>query len=156
LTAEGIEIVTGAKISRVERDPGRAGRRLSFTVGDDERSIAVDEVLVATGRRPNTAGLGLERAGIRTDDRGSVIVGAGPATTNPRVWAAGDVTPSPQFVYLAAYHGKLVTDNLFGGMGRTVDLTALPRITFTTPSVAAVGLGESEARDAGHAVKVST
>ncbi len=155
LADEGIEIITGATISRVERDAGRAGRRLSFTVGGAERRIVVDEVLLATGRRPNTAGLGLERAGIRTDDRGAVVVDDGLRTTNPRVWAAGDVTPSPQFVYLAAYHGKLVADNLFGDGARTVDLTALPRITFTTPSVAAVGLGEAEARAAGHQVKVA-
>lgn len=156
LTDEGIEIVTGARIARVERDQGRRGRRLSFSAGGAERSIDVDEVLVATGRRPNTADLGLERAGVDTDARGAVVVDDGLRTTNPRVWAAGDVTPSPQFVYLAAYHGKLVADNVIASAGRTVDLTALPRITFTTPSIASVGLGEAEARQAGHAVKVST
>jgi mercuric reductase len=156
LTDEGVAIVTGATIARVERDAGRAGRRLRFTADGAERDLAVEEVLVAAGRRPNTAGLGLERAGIRTDDRGAVVVDEALRTTNPRVWAAGDVTPSPQFVYLAAYHGKLAADNALGGAGRTVDLTALPRITFTAPSIAAVGLGEAEARAAGHAVKVST
>lgn len=154
LTEEGIEVITGAHITRVERD-GRSRRRLRFRVGATERSIAVDEVLVATGRRPNTAGLDLERAGVQTDPRGAVIVDTTLRTTNPRVWAAGDVTPSPQFVYLAAYQGKLVADNAIGGMERTLDLTALPRITFTAPSLASVGLGEKGARDAGYAVKVA-
>ena len=84
-----------------------------------------------------------------------MVVDATLRTTNPRVWAAGDVTPSPQFVYLAAYQGRLAAENALTGAGRTVDLSALPRITFTSPSVAAVGLGEAEARNAGHRVTTS-
>ncbi|MER3419645.1 MAG: mercury(II) reductase, partial [Chloroflexota bacterium] len=155
LTDEGMTVITGAHITRVERLPGRPERRLSFQVDGAERQIEVDEVLVATGRRPNSAELGLERAGIATDDRGAVVVDATLRTTNPRVWAAGDVTPSPQFVYLAAYQGRLAAENALTGAGRTVDLSALPRITFTSPSVAAVGLGEAEARNAGHRVTTS-
>jgi mercuric reductase len=152
---EGIEVVTSAQITRVDRDTNHARRRIVFNAGGTEQHIAVDEVLVATGRRPHTVGLGLERAGIATDSRGAVAVDTSLRTSNPQVWAAGDVTPSPQFVYLAAYHGKLVADNAIAGAGRSVDLTALPRITFTSPSVASVGLGEGEARNTGYAVKIS-
>jgi mercuric reductase len=155
LAAEGMTIVTGARVTHVERLPGRPERRVGFRRNGVDEVLEVDEVLVATGRRPNTAGLGLERAGITTDHRGAVVVDATLRTTNPRVWAAGDVTPAPQFVYLAAYQGKLAAENALTGAGRTVDLTALPRITFTSPSVAAVGLTEAEARAAGYAVRTS-
>jgi mercuric reductase len=155
LTDEGMTIVTDAHITRVERLPGRPERRIGFRINGAEHRLEADEVLVATGRRPNTAGLGLERAGIATDHRGAVVVDAALRTSNPRVWAAGDVTPAPQFVYLAAYQGRLAAENALGGAEQAMDLTALPRITFTSPSVAAVGLTEAAARAAGYTVKTS-
>ncbi len=76
-------------------------------------------------------------------------------TSNPRVWAAGDVTPSPQFVYVAAYQGSISAENAVDGQLREADLTVVPRITFTTPQIAAVGLTEEQARQQGYEVKTS-
>jgi mercuric reductase len=109
----------------------------------------VDEVLVATGRRPNTAGLGLQKAGIELTERGAVKVDEGLRTTYPRVWAAGDVTGHPQFVYVAAYEGNLAARNALEGDDLKVDFAALPRVIFTTPTVAAAGLTDDQATAQG-------
>lgn len=146
---EGIEIVTGAQIVGV--DDGR----MRAIVAGEQRTWQVNKILLAAGRRPNTVGLGLERSGIETDRRGAIVVDDRLRTTNPRVWAAGDVTASPQFVYVAAYHGTLAAENILAGSDRRVDLDALPRVTFTHPQVAAVGLTEAQAREAGFDVQVS-
>ncbi len=146
LAGEGMEIVPGAQITRV------AGGRIFATTGSQERAWEVERILVATGRRPNTAGLGLERARIETDRRGAIVVDETLRTTNPRVWAAGDVTPAPQFVYVAAHEGTLAAENILTGAARRLDLTALPRVTFTDPQVAAAGLTEAQAREAGYQV----
>jgi len=119
------------------------------------RNARGEVVRVATGRRPNTAGLGLERAGIQTDRRGAVVVDETLRTTNPRVWAAGDVAGAPQFVYVAAYEGTLAAENSLTGAGRRVDFTALPRVTFTSPQIAAVGPTEAEARAQGQTVRTA-
>jgi mercuric reductase len=76
-------------------------------------------------------------------------------TSNPRVFAAGDVTLGPQYVYVAAYQGALAAENALGG-DRRLDLRAVPGVTFTTPSIATVGLTEAAARRAGHQVKAAT
>jgi mercuric reductase len=154
LTEEGTEVVPAARITRVSGRPGST-KQIQAAAGGQERTWEVSEILVATGRRPNTAGLGLDRAGIETDGRGAVVVDDTLRTTNPRVWAAGDVTPAPQFVYVAAYEGALAAENALTGGGRKVDLRALPRVTFTSPQVAAAGLTEEQARAAGYEVAVS-
>ena len=143
LEQEGASVLTGARVTSVARDGGQ--RVVAFEHEGGERRLAVDQVLVATGRRPNTAGLGLERAGIEITERGAVRVDEHLRTANPRVWAAGDVTGHPQFVYVAAYEGNLAARNALEGAGLRVDLTALPRVIFTAPTVAAVGLTDSEA-----------
>jgi mercuric reductase len=144
---------TGAQVRSVERD-GDA-RRLRATVGGTATVIDADEILVATGRRPNTDGLCLEAAGVATDARGAVVADAQLRTSNPRVWAAGDVTGSPQFVYVSAYHGALAVGNALLGEGREADLTGLPRVIFTTPPAAGAGLTEARARAAGYRVSTS-
>jgi mercuric reductase len=113
-------------------------------------TLVVDQVLVATGRAPNTADLGLDAAGIAVDARGFVAVDEQLRTTNPQVWAAGDVTASPQFVYVAASEGSIAADNALAGEARKVDYRTLPRVTFTTPRIAAVGLTEADATTAGY------
>lgn len=153
LREEGIEILTAAQVRRVERTP--VGKRLWVQVGGELRSLEVADVLVATGRRPNTDGLSLDRAGVETDRRGAIVVNEFLQTTNPRVWAAGDCTGSPQFVYVAAYEGTVAAENALGGNHRRVDLSVVPRITFTTPTVAAVGLTETQAREQGYEVRTT-
>ena len=116
----------------------------------DGTRYAGDAVLVATGRRARTAGLGLPAAGIDRDEQKFITVDATQRTTNPAVWAAGDVAGGPQFVYVAAAQGTLAADNAIGGAGRRMDYTGLPTVTFTTPQLASAGMTEAEAVAAGH------
>ena len=113
LEAEGGAVVTGASISSVVADGAR--RLVTFEAAGTERQVCADQVLVATGRRPNTADLGLEKAGVEVTERGAVRVDEALRTSNPRVWAAGDVTGHPQFVYVAAYEGNLAARNAITG-----------------------------------------
>ncbi len=153
LEAEGVAVLAGATVTSVARDGER--RLLQVIAGGERRTLEVDQVLVATGRRPNTADLALEAAGVALDERGAIVADEFLRTTNGRVFAAGDVTGGPQFVYVSAYEGALAADNALNGASRKLDLSALPRVTFTSPQVAAVGLTEEQARAAGHSVKTS-
>jgi len=150
LTGQGATVHAPAQVLAVERD-GEA-RRVHLRVDGARRSIDADAVLVATGRRPNTAALDLPAAGVAVDSHSAVVVDEQLRTSNPRVWAAGDVTGAPQFVYVAAAHGALAADNALHGAGRTVDDTGLPRVTFTAPQLAGAGLTEQAARAAGYQV----
>lgn len=148
LEEEGIRVVTGATVTRVERGGPRA---VVAEVGGREERFESSEVLVATGRRPVLDGLGLEHAGVELDDRGRLVLDETLRTSNPRVFAAGDVTGAPQFVYVAAAQGTLAAENALGDTGRAMDYAALPRVTFTTPNIAAVGLTDEQAQEAGYA-----
>lgn len=153
LKERGARVLTGARVRAVRRREDL--RVLNVELGDQVIEVAVDELLVATGRRPNTAGLGLAAARVAVDERGAVAVDAGLRTSNPRVWAAGDVTGAAQLVYVSAYHGALATENALLGGDREVDYTGLPRVIFTTPQLSGAGLTEAQARRAGHEVKVA-
>ena len=144
---EGITVLTGATLTKVERV--QSGVVATLSVGAETTTLTTSELLIATGRRPNTAGLGLETVGVGTGRRGEVVVDEHLRTANDRIWAAGDVTGHPQFVYVAAAHGTLVVDNAFAGRSRTLDYTTLPRVMFTSPSVAAVGLTDAQAEASG-------
>jgi len=111
--------------------------------------LEVDEILVATGRKPNTQGLGLEKAGIELTNGQAIKVGDDLQTTNPRVWAAGDVTGHRQFVYAAAYEGNIVARNALEAEGHKVDFHSLPRVIFTSPTFAAAGLTDELANARG-------
>jgi mercuric reductase len=117
--------------------------------GGRRLDVAGDQLLVATGRRPNTAGLGLERAGIETTERGAIRVDEFLGTTNPHVWAAGDVTGHPQYVYLAAREGNTAARNALEGARLTLDLRSLPRVIFMSPTFAAAGLTDAQATERG-------
>ncbi|HXF57364.1 MAG TPA: mercury(II) reductase [Actinomycetota bacterium] len=153
LREEGAQVHAPARV--LEVGGGDGGRVVRAEVGGEVREFPVEQVLVATGRRPNTPGLGLERAGVGVDGRGAIVVDDELRTTNPRVFAAGDCTPAPQFVYVAAYQGALAADNALDGGGRKVDLRALPRVTFTSPQIAAAGLTEAQAKEQGRRVKTA-
>lgn len=148
LRDEDIEITTSAEVIRVEAGAPKAVVAL---VGGTERRIHADEILLATGRRPVLDGLDLGRAGMELDERGALVLDEQLRTTNPRIFAAGDVTGAPQFVYVAAAQGTLAADNAIAAAGREMDYSALPRVTFTTPSIAAVGLTDQQAQAAGYA-----
>ncbi|MGH3647154.1 MAG: mercury(II) reductase [Micromonosporaceae bacterium] len=147
-TDEGIGVHTGATVTVVRRDS--SGYQVSFTTpGGDEKQLQAEQLLVATGRRPVTDDLGLDAVGVETGRRGEVVVDERLRTGNPRIWAAGDVTGHPQFVYVAGAHGAIVVDNAFDDAGRTVDYRHLPRVTFTTPAIASAGMTDAEAVAAG-------
>ena len=146
---EGIQIIRGAAPSAVRRDPATGEVALTATTADGSQELQGAEVLVATGRRPVTGTLGLDTVDVRTGKLGEVIVDNHLRTTNTRIWAAGDVTAHPQFVYVAAAHGTLAADNALTGSGREVDYRHLPRVVFTSPALAAVGMTDQQASAAG-------
>ncbi|WP_026930113.1 mercury(II) reductase [Glycomyces tenuis] len=146
--AEGIGVVTGASITCAKFE-GDAFAVAFTDVDGTDRKLDTGQLLVATGRRPNTDGLGLDKVGVALAERGAVAVDASLRTENPRVWAAGDVTGYPQFVYNAASGGTMVVANAFDEAGKEVDYTRLPRVTFTSPALASVGLTDAQAVEAG-------
>lgn len=133
LAADGATVLTGVAVAAVEHTAGDVRVVLA-----DGRRLAADVVLVAAGRRPDHRGLGLDAAGVGTDGHGAVTVDAGLRTTNPRIWAAGDVTGHPRFTHVAGVHGSIAAGNAVLGLRRRVD-PLVPRVTFTSPEVAAVG-----------------
>jgi mercuric reductase len=146
---EGIAVHAAAAVTAVGRDT--AGYRVAVTTaGGDIKELTGEQLLVATGRRPVTGGLNLDQVGVEVGDRGQIVVDAGLRTANPGIWAAGDVTGHPQFVYVAAAHGTLIVDNAFDHADRTVDHTHLPRVTFTTPAIASAGMTDAQAVAAGY------
>ncbi len=153
LEREGIGVLTGVRLKRAERT--ETGKRLYLDVGGEERVLEGEEILVAAGRKPNVEELGLDRARVELDERGAVRVDEQLRTTNPRVWAVGDVTLGPQYVYVAAHEGALAVDNALSRAGRTLDFGALPGVMFTDPQVATVGLTEARARAEGRDVDTS-
>ncbi len=146
LQRDGIELRLGARLSRVETS--RAGKVVAFDRGDGEESVVGDEILLAVGRAPNTDGLGLEAAGVAFDRTG-VQVDDRLRTTNPRVFAAGDICSVYKFTHAADAMARIVLQNaLFGGRKKASALS-IPWCTFTDPEVAHVGLYEHQAREQG-------
>ncbi len=153
LTEQGASIHTKAQVLGVHR--ARNHIDVSIRVDNQDIVLVADEILIATGRRPNSEGLGLENAGVKTDGRGAIQVDALLQSANPQIYAAGDVTGAPQFVYVSAYEGVLAVDNALNSLSRTVDFTGLPRVTFTSPQVASAGLTQAQAIEAGFQVETS-
>ena len=154
LVAEGLEIHTGATATRVDRD----GRDVVASVrrGNTEEVFRAEEILVATGRQPNTRDMGLDDAGVAVSEKGFVRVDATLRTANPDVFAAGDVIGGPGYVYVAAAGGRIAAENALTGKERELDLSVVPNVTFTSPQVGSVGLTETRARALGYEVVVST
>lgn len=145
---EGIAVSNGGEVTSISRDEdGRS--TVSFSNG----TLRVDAILVAVGRRPRTADIGLEQAGVDTDERGYVAVNDRLLTSNPRIWAAGDVTGYPQFTHTAGVHASTAASNAVLGLRRTVDTATIPRVTFTQPEVAAFGVSPQQAAAAGLTVR---
>jgi pyruvate/2-oxoglutarate dehydrogenase complex dihydrolipoamide dehydrogenase (E3) component len=150
LAAEDIEFLLGADVTRVEGRSGDGGIRLTV----DQRSIAGTDVLVATGRTPNTSDIGLDVAGVELDGHGYVKVNDRLETTAPDVWAIGECTGSPQFTHVSADDFRIIRDNMAGGRRSARD-RLIPFCLFTDPPLARVGLTEMEARQRGTAVRVA-
>lgn len=153
LRAEGIRVEVGIRVARVAGRPG--AYEIDLEVRGRAERIRSDALLVATGRRPNTATLGAVEGGIRTDERGAIVVDEFQKTSRADVYAAGDVTGGPMFVYVAAHTGAVAAENALLGDRVRRDLRGTPRVTFTDPAVAGVGMTEAEARMAGADVLVA-
>ncbi|PYX08567.1 MAG: mercuric reductase [Acidobacteria bacterium] len=144
LADESIEIVLNARIKRVS---GKSGDSASVVFEQDgtEKSLTGSHLLVATGRSPNTEGLGLEIAGVEVTDRGYIKVNERLQTTAPGVWAIGEVAGSPLFTHISVDDFRVVHANLTGG-NRVTTGRQVPYCLFTDPELARVGLSETEAR----------
>jgi len=151
---EGIEVVTGNDFQRVHTpasDGGaeaiQSGVAVETAVDGTERTVTGDALFVATGVQPNSEGIGLGTVGIETNDDGTIHVDEHFQTTNPDVYAAGDVIGEPELETVAAKEGNHAIKNAFGDEGLSINYDAVPAVVFTSPEVAAVGTTELEYRD---------
>jgi pyruvate/2-oxoglutarate dehydrogenase complex dihydrolipoamide dehydrogenase (E3) component len=155
LSGEGVDILLGAHPLRVD---GTNGKSVSVTVKTEagSRTIEGSHLLVATGRIPNTADIGLDKAGVAVTARGFIQVNERLKTTAPGVWAIGECAGSPQFTHVSVDDFRIVRDNMAGGDRKTTD-RLVPHVMFTDPPLARVGLSEGEAESQGIiAVRVAT
>lgn len=139
--AEGIRVLSHNQAENISHD----GQRFTLMLTSGEQ-LQGEALLVATGRRANTEDLGLETAGVRTSSTGSIPVNEHLQTNVAHIYAAGDVTDQPQFVYVAAAAGSRAANNALGGAPDSLDLSTMPAVVFTDPQVATVGLSETQAR----------
>ncbi|MAY71287.1 MAG: mercury(II) reductase [Halomonas sp.] len=142
---EGIEVLNQSQASRVDYTNGE------FVLDTNAGTLRADQLLVATGRTPNTEALNLASIGVETV-RGAILVDEHLQTTVPSLYAAGDCTDQPEFVYVAAAGGSRAAVNMTGG-DATLDLSAMPEVIFTDPQVATVGLTEAQALEQGFDVE---
>lgn len=150
LLAEGVDVRTGTSLERCRPVAGAASLALS-----DGSHVEADRVLIATGRKPDLDGIGLESLGIEAGPAGLDVDRSCRVRGAEHVWAAGDVTGVAPFTHTANYQSRVVAANL-RGENREADYRAIPRAVFTRPTVAAVGMTEADARAAGRDVRVET
>jgi pyruvate/2-oxoglutarate dehydrogenase complex dihydrolipoamide dehydrogenase (E3) component len=153
LADEEIELLLGAQVVAVEGHSGDAVKLRVRTSGG-EKTISGSDILAATGRTPNTAGIGLEAASVELDGRGYIKVNDRLETSATGVWAVGECAGSPQFTHVSEDDYRIIRDNLAGGKRSTRD-RLIPYCLFTDPPLARVGLSEEEARQRGIAVRVA-
>ena len=139
---EGINILLNTSPESVSHD----GK--TFTLATNNGEVSGDQLLVATGRTPNSAALGLDKVGVKTDSRGGIVIDDHMRTNVENIYAAGDCTRQPQFVYVAAAAGSRAARNMTGD-NVAIDLSVMPAVVFTDPQVATVGLNEQQAKDQG-------
>lgn len=153
LNAKGIQVLTGVGVKKIEKADGRAA--VVIQDGQKMRTLNADAVLVATGRRPNTADLGLETAGVELNKRGGVVTDDSLMTTASNIYAMGDVRGDLQFTYLSLDDFRIVRSKLMGDGSYTLkERGAVPYSVYLTPPFARVGMSEQEAVAKGYQVKV--
>ena len=151
--AEGITMYCGSTYDACRQNA--SGVTICIEHEGERLELTPDALAVMTGRTPNTEELGLENVGVVLDKRGAIVVGDNMQTSNPDIYAAGDVTNRDQFVYMAAYGAKLAAINAVAMGSETYDNSAMPWVVFSDPQIAGVGLSEAEALEAGFDVKTS-
>ncbi|MBC8569321.1 FAD-dependent oxidoreductase [Zongyangia hominis] len=154
LEKRGIQVLRRVQVESVTDGDGHA--EVSLSTSDGERTLSAEAVLVATGRRPNVAGLHLEAAGVELTERGAVKTDEHLRTTAPNIWAMGDVAGGLQFTYISLDDYRIVKSQLLGdGSRTTANRGAVPYSVFLDPPFSRVGLSEKEARAQGYAVKIA-
>jgi len=152
LKAQGVEIFTGAKANSAEQTDNDV--TLSFTVGDEEKQLTADYLLVTVGRRPNTDGeLGLDLIDLKMTDRGLIEVDDQGRTSIPHIYAIGDIVAGPALAHKASYEAKVAAESI-AGLPSKIDYKCIPLVVFSDPECASVGYSEKEAKDKGHNVKI--
>jgi pyruvate/2-oxoglutarate dehydrogenase complex dihydrolipoamide dehydrogenase (E3) component len=152
LREDGVVIREGAKVASVERR-GKTGVRVHVETADGPATVDGTHILVAAGRAPNVEGLDLAAAGVSFSGKG-IRVNDRLRSTNRRVYAIGDVTGGPQFTHVAGYHASLVLRPLLFRLSARVDPSIIPRVTYTDPELAHVGMSEEEALRAHKGVRI--
>ena len=153
LTKQGLKFVLGAAVSGVTTDNGTAKVTYKLRKDDSEHVIDADCVLVATGRRPYIAGLGLDKLGVEVTERGFVKVDDHWQTSVKGIYAIGDAVPGPMLAHKAEDEGMAVAEVVAGKHGH-VNYNVIPGVIYTTPEVASVGLTEEAAKETGRKIKV--
>jgi dihydrolipoamide dehydrogenase len=145
-----IQVLTDAMVKKIDVENGRAV--ITYDRKGTENRLEAEKVLVATGRKPNTSGIGLEDAGVKTE-RGFVIVNGKFQTSVENVWAIGDIIPAPQLAHAASAEGINAVERIAGLDPKPLNLDLIPGATYCEPQIASVGLTETEAVAKGHKVK---
>ncbi len=152
LEAKGIKFLLKSKIEEISDRNDKGYVKISGETGENE--VESDAILVAIGRKPNTDGLNLEAAGVKTDERGAVAVDETLKTTADNIWAMGDVKGGLQFTYISLDDFRIIRDNVYGNGNRTVnDRNVIPYSVFINPPLSRVGMTEKEAVEKGYEVK---
>ncbi|KHO19131.1 FAD-dependent oxidoreductase [Mycolicibacterium setense] len=160
LGERGVDIVAGASVVGIQtimRPGGPPAARVEYVIDGRSTTVDADNVLVALGRKPNTAELGLDRAGVEVADTGAVVVDEHRRTSAPHIFAVGDVNGGPQFTYISLDDYRIVLDQLTGAAAprNASQRVAVPNCLFLTPPLGRVGLTESQARAAGYDIRVA-
>tara|TARA_R110002020_G_scaffold193407_7_gene393699 strand:+ start:505 stop:1926 length:1422 start_codon:yes stop_codon:yes gene_type:complete len=153
LRDEGIQVHCGSVYESIKADGEIC---LSYQYKGEVRQLRAEHILLATGRKANTAGLGLKEIGVKLAKNGGIIVDDSMQSNIPGIYAAGDVTGRDEYVYMAAYGAKLAAQNAINGNTKTYNNNTMPAVVFTDPNYATVGLTEAQARAKGIEVKTST
>ncbi|MBK8240954.1 MAG: dihydrolipoyl dehydrogenase [Deltaproteobacteria bacterium] len=149
IKADGGEILTGTKAIGWREEGGKA--LVKVETNGQTREIPADVVLVSVGRKPITAGLAIEKSGVKLDNKGFVVVDERMQTNVPGIYAAGDVVGQPMLAHKASHEGELIAE-IIAGKKRVNDVRTIPAVVFTDPEIASAGLSRSEAEAKGHKV----
>ncbi|RMC32388.1 dihydrolipoyl dehydrogenase [Paracoccus alkanivorans] len=153
LTRQGLKFVLGAAVMGAEVAKGKAKLTYALKKDDSEHVLEADCVLVATGRRPQVEGLGLDKIGVGMTDRGFVKIDGHWATNVPGIYAIGDCVPGPMLAHKAEDEGMAVAEIIAGKHGH-VNYDVIPGVIYTTPEVANVGLTEEAAKENGRKIRI--
>ncbi|WP_228491851.1 mercury(II) reductase [Prolixibacter sp. NT017] len=144
LRREGLNIQTGLSFTSVTEENARI--KVKAEKHGEQKQFEAEKIVVATGTKPNTDKLGLENIGLKLDPNGHILVNDKMETNLRHIYAAGDVSNTPAFVYTAAFEGRIAVENAFTGVDSRADYSSLPWVVFTDPQVAGTGMDEAEAK----------